>query len=211
MKFHCNDCGQEHDSSAISLQALSPEAWESASDEERSRSELTRDFCVIRDSEGSRYFVCCRLELPVHNSETPFVYGVWGSVSETSYREMSSVTSEPGGDETGPWFSWFSVSLPGYPETLNLKAKIIYRDPEQRPIMTLEPTDHPLAVEQRSGITRERLREIVTLNLHPDLHIATAKDSVSSAREASPRNNAVVFVLLFLIGAAVIALWNAFR
>jgi hypothetical protein len=31
----------------------------------------------------------------------------------------------------------------------------------------LEPTDHPLAVEQRTGITLDRVREIATAVMHP--------------------------------------------
>ncbi|MFF0296871.1 hypothetical protein ACFYS8_16970 [Kitasatospora sp. NPDC004615] len=36
----------------------------------------------------------------------------------------------------------------------------------QRPLIELEPTDHPLTVEQRAGITRDRVREIAEAVLH---------------------------------------------
>jgi hypothetical protein len=36
----------------------------------------------------------------------------------------------------------------------------------QRPYIELEPTDHPLAVEQRTGITLDRLLELYALNGH---------------------------------------------
>lgn len=36
-----------------------------------------------------------------------------------------------------------------------------------RPFIELEPTDHPLAVEQRTGITQDRVREIAEAVLHP--------------------------------------------
>jgi len=36
----------------------------------------------------------------------------------------------------------------------------------QRPFIELEPTDHPLAVEQRSGITFDRLLELYAINGH---------------------------------------------
>jgi hypothetical protein len=36
-----------------------------------------------------------------------------------------------------------------------------------RPFIELEPTDHPLAIEQRTGISWERVREIAELVLHP--------------------------------------------
>jgi hypothetical protein len=40
------------------------------------------------------------------------------------------------------------------------------REVGQRPRIELEPTDHPLAVEQRQGITRERVQEIAEIVLH---------------------------------------------
>ena len=36
----------------------------------------------------------------------------------------------------------------------------------QRPLITLEPTDHPLAVEQREGITMARVQEIAEAAFH---------------------------------------------
>jgi hypothetical protein len=36
-----------------------------------------------------------------------------------------------------------------------------------RPTIELEPTDHPLSIEQHDGITSERLIEIVQRLLHP--------------------------------------------
>jgi hypothetical protein len=47
-----------------------------------------------------------------------------------------------------------------YPETLGLKTFVRQRGIGVRPYIELEPTDHPLAVEQREGITKERLGEI---------------------------------------------------
>jgi hypothetical protein len=52
-------------------------------------------------------------------------------------------------------FGWFSNQVPGYPDTLNLKCDVSPRDDGMRPLITLEPTDHPLAVQQREGISFE--------------------------------------------------------
>ena len=53
-------------------------------------------------------------------------------------------------------------------ETMLLKAGVRPRPGGLRPTIELEPTDHPLAVEQREGITAERLIEIVQRLLHAD-------------------------------------------
>jgi hypothetical protein len=42
------------------------------------------------------------------------------------------------------------------------------RDYGKRPFLELEPTEHPLAVEQRGGITVARVGEILSLYLHDE-------------------------------------------
>jgi hypothetical protein len=54
-----------------------------------------------------------------------------------------------------------------YPDTLNLKTMVHLRDGGIRPFVELEPTEHPLAVEQRTGITHDRVAEIYEKMLHP--------------------------------------------
>ena len=50
--------------------------------------------------------------------------------------------------------------LPLYPNTLNLKTQVHTRPVGERPLVELKPTDHPLAVEQRHGITMDRVRRL---------------------------------------------------
>jgi hypothetical protein len=45
--------------------------------------------------------------------------------------------------------------------TFLLKGRLHFRNDKRRPTIELEPTDHPLAVEQRKGITLARAWEIV--------------------------------------------------
>lgn len=66
----------------------------------------------------------------------------------------------PGRENEPPMFGWLSTSLPGYPETLSLKTHLYQREVGRRPLIELEPTDHPLAVEQRTGISWVRVQEI---------------------------------------------------
>lgn len=60
-----------------------------------------------------------------------------------------------GRSEIETMFGWFSNSLPGYPETMNLKCHVQPRESGLRPIIELEPTDHPLSIQQREGIKFE--------------------------------------------------------
>ncbi|MFK8845229.1 DUF2199 domain-containing protein [Streptomyces sp. Ac-502] len=48
-----------------------------------------------------------------------------------------------------------------------MKTHVHTRPVGQLPFIELEPTDHPLAVEQRHGITLDRVRDIEAAVLHP--------------------------------------------
>jgi hypothetical protein len=62
---------------------------------------------------------------------------------------------------------WLMANLSCYePSTLNLATVVHTRPVGLRPLVELEPTDHPLAVEQREGITLARVQEIAEQNLH---------------------------------------------
>ncbi|WP_412543093.1 DUF2199 domain-containing protein [Longispora sp. K20-0274] len=75
----------------------------------------------------------------------------------------------PGREAEPPYFGWLSTELGLYtPSTINLKTNLHTRPVGQRPLIELEPTDHPLAVEQRCGITRARVQEFAESLLHPE-------------------------------------------
>jgi hypothetical protein len=122
------------------------------------------DFCVLN---GEHYFVRSVLELPIIGSDkSRFGYGVWATLSKTNFYIYLAAFDD--GDMTGlcPWFGWFSNSLQGYPETNPLKCQVYPQNDRQRPLIELEPTSHPLAIEQRGGITFDRLLEIYAFNRH---------------------------------------------
>jgi len=114
------------------------------------RVELSSDQCVI-DSEY--YFVRGCLNIPIIDGVDPFVWGVWVSLSADNFLRMSEVWESPTRQTEPPYFGWLSTTLPGYPDTLNLKTNVHTQPVGTRPLVELEPTDHPLAIDQRTGIT----------------------------------------------------------
>jgi len=79
----------------------------------------------------------------------------------------SVLGATPGRESEPPYFSSLSTELMIYPvPTPNLKVNIHTHPVGEVPRAELEPTDHPLAVEQRTGITVERVREIAALVEH---------------------------------------------
>lgn len=159
--YVCATCGAFHADLPLCYGAPAPSFWDLLSEEERAeRGELTADLCVIDQAD---FFVRGHLEIPIQGSAERFIYAVWVSLSETNFARTRALWDSEARAEEPPYFGWFSTSLPGYPETLNLKTLVHTRAVGLVPSIELEPTDHPLAVEQRMGITWERIRALAEL------------------------------------------------
>ena len=163
--FVCSCCGQFHAELPFDYGADAPDAFYSIpADERDARCELTSEICMIDERE---FFIRGSLEIPVLDGPRPFVWGVWASISESSLKRIGELWETPGRENEPPYFGWLCTSLPMYPETLLLKTNIHTRPVGSRPFIELEPTDHLLAVEQRTGIDMARVREIAEAILHP--------------------------------------------
>ena len=108
-----------------------------------------------------------RIQLPVHDHDQPFEWGVWASLSEDGFKRTVDVWEIEGREQEPPLFGWLSTEFPLYPvPTLGLATDVRTRPVGERPLIALHPTDHPLAVEQREGITLARVIEIAAFVLH---------------------------------------------
>lgn len=117
----------------------------------------------------SIFFARACLELPVHGEAEPFIWGVWVSLSGPSFETFKTSLEMTARSHLGPFFGWLSAALPLYSSTENLKTLLHLRD-GIRPHLELEPTDHPLAVEQRNGISVDRVAEIYAYYEHGHGH-----------------------------------------
>ena len=162
--YECSTCGEWHDDLPMSFGADAPYQYSVVAPEEREwRVKLAYDQCIIDDE---HYFVRGCLELPVLHGDGPFIWGVWVSLSEKSFDRMSELWSTPGRENEPSYFGWLSTSIPCYPDTLNLKSRVHTRPLGERPLIELEITEHPLAIEQQNGITMARVQEIVEVVMH---------------------------------------------
>lgn len=159
--FQCRTCGEWHKGVPLDWAYDAPSYWSTslASDP---GCFLNSDFCVIKEKD---YFVRCVIELPIIGSVERFCWGVWTSLSKSNFDRIVERWENPQPDEPS-YFGWVSNSIDVYPETLNLKVSLHNRDARQRPSALLEPTDHPLAIEQRNSITVDRVREIAERAMH---------------------------------------------
>lgn len=158
-------CGERHGELPLSFHAEAPAYWTPELDG-RPGCELTSDQCVIN---GQHFFVRGLIEIPVLDTGEVFSWGVWVSLSEATFLHASTRWYEDGRENDEAYFGWLSTELSCYPATtLNLKTNLHTRPIGLRGFVELEPTDHPLAVEQRDGITTARVQQIAEQLLHSD-------------------------------------------
>jgi hypothetical protein len=162
-EFRCETCGEIH-KGMPGFGALAPLNYYAIPEAERaSRCELGSDDCVI---DRSSFFVRGCLELPVRGAAEPMIWGVWVSLSEQNFIAWLKIFDQEHRSHVGPFFGWLNASLKPHPETMDLKTRVHLRDNGLRPWIELEPTDHPLALEQRNGISVDRVAEIHTIMMH---------------------------------------------
>ncbi|MBL9117706.1 MAG: DUF2199 domain-containing protein [Verrucomicrobiaceae bacterium] len=156
----CKTCGKVHSGLPTSFGSEAPWREYVIESEFASRVELTPDMCVI---DSKTFMVRGLIELPIHGHSQSLSIAVWTSLSEQSYRHMIDHWGDPNRATSAPYFGWLLTQLPGYPQTLHLKSRVHSQPPGVAPQIELEPTDHPLAVEQREGISVARWEELVGL------------------------------------------------
>ena len=155
-RYKCSTCEKWHEGfpdvgySRPGYAADVPEA------ERETRVTLTSDLCVI---DGEYFFIRCILPIPIRGTGELFCWGVWSSLSEANFRRYQTHFDEDMSDWE-PMFGYLSNRLPGYPDTLNLKLLVQPQGKGKRPVVTLEPTDHPLAIQQHDGMPTEVAIEI---------------------------------------------------
>ncbi|MFG1809709.1 DUF2199 domain-containing protein [Streptomyces sp. NPDC049040] len=162
--FTCSHCGDHHAELPMGYSAMAPDVWDPAFEADPD-SMLSSDQCVIR---GLHFFVRGLIEIPVIGSDEVFSWGVWVSLSKDNFARAVEMWNTEGREAERPYFGWLSTELALYSEsTTDLKTNAHTRPVGRRPFIELEPTDHPLALEQRNGITHDRVREIAAAVLHP--------------------------------------------
>jgi len=113
------------------------------------------------------FFIRGCLEIPIIGSSHVFLWGLWVSVREEVFDEISECWELVGREKSrGPFKGRLGNSLSIYPETLNLKVQILMQPVGERPLLMIEEDDHQLAAEQKSGISRARAWELAALLLH---------------------------------------------
>ena len=167
--FLCRSCSARH-KGVFDLVADRPDVWTDGgapapnSAITEASHILTEDFCIVR---GTDYLIRVVLEariLGVENARLGF--GVWAHLPEMNFFTYLNTFDSGRQAEYGPWYGSLANSLPGYPPTLLMPVALMPLNGRIRPRVVLEATDHPLSVDQRDGITLDRLFDIYAAHGH---------------------------------------------
>jgi hypothetical protein len=151
-------CGNSKGGLSFCFGPPAPDFYVGIPEAERAkRSMLDTDLCVI---DKTHYFIRGCLDIPIIGTQDVFRWLVWVSLSERNFNRAVGLWETLGRESEPPYFGWLSTTLPDYPETLNLKTNVHTGPVGERPRIELEPTSHPLAVEQRQGIPLSRAQNL---------------------------------------------------
>jgi hypothetical protein len=135
-----------------------PDHWLEQSAAVRAAGFASDDQCWYEDEDGVHYFIRTILEVPILGIAQPFLWGVWVSLSKTSYKRYDATYFAPELDDQ--WFAYLCNRVPGYDRTLSLKATVRPRPGKQRPVIALHEAAHQLAVDFRDGISVARAQAL---------------------------------------------------
>ena len=161
--FRCASCGEWHGELPLAFHAEAPAYWSEAAAADPDN-ELSSDQCVI----GEHQFIRGLVRLPLVDGDQPFEWGVWVTLSAENFVRAGELWETEGREAEPPMFGWLATELGLYePSTLNLATMVHTQPVGFRPHIVLDPTDdHPLAVEQREGVTLARVEAIAARLLH---------------------------------------------
>jgi hypothetical protein len=164
MGFACTVCGKQHDDLPFSYSVKAPQAIAAIPQGElEQRVVFSVDQCVV---DGRDFYLRGRIPVPVEGRDEPFIWGVWAEVSPKNFIRANELwTSE--GRENEPAFSgWLNTGLFLYGDTTNLEVKVHTMPVGRRPHFEIVDEEHPLAIEQRRGITLDRVQQIAETIFH---------------------------------------------
>jgi len=154
MPYICAICGEEH-TDLPHVGSAAPFQWADKL-AQNPKSLLSEDLCIV---EGRDYFVHGVIEIPVHDYEHEFGWGVWVSHKKKNFEVYRENFDTP---DVGPFFGWLCTKIDYYLQsTLELKTMAHYRGGGLRPRIVLEDSKHPLYLQQRDGISLSEAWKIV--------------------------------------------------
>lgn len=173
MEYTCSCCGEVHHDLPDLVCEQPQYTLGITGRERRKRVKLSSDLCAL---DGKHFFVRCVLRIPIIGEDSDFGWGVWVSASRINFKTYAKTLRYNNvfaklflrnkEVDIEPWMGWLANSLPHYENTCKVKALVLPQSDDTRPLVELEPSDHPLAVHQRDGMPKELAINLAEKVLH---------------------------------------------
>ena len=136
---------------------------------------ITPDQCVI---DGKDFYLRGRIPVPIiglnklgrlnelDKLNEPFIWGVWAEVGPKNFLHTIDMWKVEGREADPPFPGWLDSEISLYGNTINVEADVWTQRVGRRPHFRLIDPDHLLAIEQRNGITMQRVEQIAAQMLH---------------------------------------------
>ena len=163
--YTCTVCHETHeDLPALGFIAPDPYAELSAAQRAEFQAECDDNFCIIRYPDQTDRFIRVVLDIPIIDHDETLDYGVWVSVSETSFNDYRAHFSN--NPETG-YFGMICNHIAGYePSTMFLHCNVYTQPDGYRPVIAPHQAEHPLVRDYTHGIRYAEARARVDAALH---------------------------------------------
>lgn len=166
-RFKCTYCSEAHEG-APSFAFIAPDQYAGLTVEQKaSMGTLADDFCTITHSAGVDRFIRCVLEIPIHGSNEPVLWGIWVSLSEKSFTRYQETYGSP--VKGNGFFGWVCNQIALYPCDRPRSADVYVQLDGQRPKVVLhrrEAEDDELVNDQTRGISALRAQELAERAMH---------------------------------------------
>ncbi len=162
LRWKCSDCDLWHTGPMLDVGFDLPAPWSAkrrkSGASRKARTFLDTEYCAI---DGEHFFIRGVIRIPILGTPEHFCWGVWGSLSRENFYRLVERDETRSEDAPPPMFSWLSNTLPGYPSDGSIKMMAHVQQLGTRPLFELEATTFALAVEQRRGISVQRVKELM--------------------------------------------------
>lgn len=152
--FYCAKCGEYHNEIPLSYGAEAPTAYFNLTEEEKKRAELTQDLCII---DQKRFFIKGQIQIKVETKSDFFSWNVWIEISKNDFDAEEENWNDENRFLRSPYPGILDTPLGVYPNTLGLKVDVQTRQVGIMPAVFVTASNHPLYLEQESGIDMKRV------------------------------------------------------
>ncbi len=154
-EYKCEICGEIHnDYPALTFPAPDAYHWLSEEDKKKYNAHLESDFCIIEYPGQTYRFIRVVLKQKIIDSELKLEYGLWVSLSETSYNDY--LLNYKNENHLNQYFGWLNNIIPGYEFKESIPTTVETKLGNERPeIFPHSDFEHPFVKDYYNGITKK--------------------------------------------------------